>query len=210
MQFQLPDKIIQTLQKRLTSPLPGWEAHSLMATEVHKKARSLPLVNARVAGVMILLFPQKDMLYFPLILRPDYQGVHSGQMALPGGKVELQDADIIQTAIRETEEEIGVSIKRSQVLGKLTELYIPPSNIIVTPVVAFMEATPVYKPDPAEVAGIVNVSFEEVFDVQNQMTTRVTIVSGQVLEVPAFQLQQKTVWGATAMMLSELMQLIQH
>lgn len=208
MQYQPPSQIIKKLHKRLTSPLPGWDAHSLMASDVHRKIRSSPLADARVAGVLILLFPKEDMLHFPLILRPQYQGVHSGQMALPGGKVEPGDMDIMQTAIRETEEEIGVTVDRSQVLGKLTDLYIPPSNIIVTPVVAFSETEPVYMPDPAEVAGTVNISLEELFDIQNQMKTEVTIIGGKVMEVPAFQLQQKIVWGATAMILSELTQLI--
>lgn len=200
--------MIRTLRERLATELPGWDAHSLMATEVHRKARVTPPRHARVAGVMILLFPREDTLYFPLILRPNYEGVHSGQMALPGGKVEPEDDDIIHTALRETEEEIGVALSRTQVLGRLTDLYIPPSNIMVTPVVAYMETEPTYLPDPAEVAGTVNISLPELFDQQNQLTTQVTIVGGKAMEVPAFRLQQKIVWGATAMILSELTQLL--
>lgn len=200
--------IIEELKKRLLNPLPGWKAHSLMATQIHKKARALPRPDARSAGVLMLLFPKDQELHLPLILRPTYEGVHSGQMALPGGKVELHDEDIIHTALRETEEEIGVKIKREQVLGILTDLYIPPSNISVTPVVAFCEQEPAYILDPMEVADIVDFSISELRDLQNQLITQVPVVGGVMLDVPAFSLQGKIVWGATAMMLSELLDLL--
>lgn len=197
--------IIEELGKRLLKPLPGWEAQSLMATQVHKNARAIPRPNARVAGVLMLLFPMNQHLHLPLILRPNYQGVHSGQMALPGGKVELCDQDIIETALRETEEEIGVKIERQQVLGRLSDLYIPPSNISVTPVVAYYEKEPTYILDPIEVADIVNISISELKDPQNQLITQVAVIGGGMMKVPAFRIQGRIVWGATAMMLSELL-----
>lgn len=200
--------IIEELKKRLLNPLPGWKSHSLMATQIHKNARAIPRPNARIAGVLMLLFPKNKELHLPLILRPTYEGVHSGQMALPGGKVEPYDQDIIHTALRETEEEIGVKVERQQVLGKLSDLYIPPSNIIVTPVVAFCEQEPTYILDPAEVADIVDFSISELRDLQNQMVTQVRVVGGVMLDVPAFSIQGRIVWGATAMMLSELLDVL--
>lgn len=202
------DYVIEELKKRLLNPLPGWEAHSLMATQVHKNARTVPRVDARTAGVLMLLFPLHQHLHLPLILRPNYEGVHSGQMALPGGKVEPQDQDIIHTALRETEEEIGVKVKRQQVLGQLTDLYIPPSNISVTPIVAYCEKEPAYILDPNEVADIINVSLRELRDPQNQMIAQVKVVGGGIMEAPAFRIQGRIVWGATAMMLSELLDVL--
>ncbi len=196
---------IQALANRLKKPLPGWNAHSQMATQVHRNARVLPKPNARVAAVLMLLFPHHRQLHLPLILRPTYEGVHSGQMALPGGKVEPQDEDLIATALRETEEEIGVRVDRNQVLGQLTDLFIPPSNIVVTPIVAYYPEEPVYVLDPLEVADIANIPLEALMHIPNQIVTQVKVTGGFTLEAPAFKINDKIIWGATAMMLSELL-----
>lgn len=199
------EHIIKALSQELQQPLPGWEAQRQMATELHKKARVVPRQDARKAAVLILLFPSNKQLHLPLILRPVYAGVHSGQMALPGGKVESRDVDLIDTALRETGEEIGVWVERQQVLGQLSELYIFPSNIRVAPVVAYIPAQPQYVPDPTEVAAVVNVPVEVLNNPQYQTTSPVTVVGGDTVEAPAYKVEERIVWGATAMMLSEFL-----
>lgn len=199
------EHIVKALSQELQQPLPGWEAQRQMATELHKKARVVPRQDARKAAVLILLFPSNKQLHLPLILRPVYAGVHSGQMALPGGKVESRDVDLIDTALRETGEEIGVWVERQQVLGQLSELYIFPSNIRVAPVVAYIPAQPQYVPDPTEVAAVVNVPVEVLNNPQYQTTSPVTVVGGDTVEAPAYKVEERIVWGATAMMLSEFL-----
>lgn len=199
------ENIVKALSQELQQPLPGWEAQRQMATELHKKARVVPRPDARKAAVLILLFPSNRQLHLPLILRPVYAGVHSGQMALPGGKVESRDVDLIDTALRETGEEIGIWVERQQVLGQLSELYIFPSNIRVAPVVAYIPAQPQYVPDPTEVAAVVNVPVEVLNNPQYQTTSPVTVVGGATVEAPAYKVEGRIVWGATAMMLSEFL-----
>lgn len=201
---------IHTLRERLQQPLPGWSAQSRMATEVHRKARALPRTDARRAGVLILLFPRAQQLHLPLILRTVYYGVHSGQVALPGGKVEAQDRDLIDTALRETQEEIGISVERTQVLGLLSELYIPPSNMQVTPVVAYQSELPVYRPDPSEVDAVFDTAIEALSDTQNRTVTQVQVAGRNWMEAPAFQAEGKIIWGATAMILSELLEVLRE
>lgn len=207
MKENLPDNIVKLLSQRLQKSLPGWEAQRQMAMELHRKARLKPRPDARQAAVLMLLFPSEQQMHLPLILRPTYQGVHSGQMALPGGKIEPQDQDLQDTALRETGEEIGVWVERHQVLGQLSELYILPSNIRVTPFVAYIPAPPQYALDPAEVAGIVNVPMEALNSPQNQITSPVKVVGGVTVQAPAYKVGNSIVWGATAMMLSELLTL---
>ncbi|MEK6481251.1 CoA pyrophosphatase [Catalinimonas sp. 4WD22] len=202
------DSIKKLLTERIARSLPGWEAHLKMSTHMHKNARLTPPRHTRRAAVLILLFVQDNQLWMPLIQRPIYDGVHSGQMALPGGKHEPQDTDLIATALRETHEEIGVKVDRKFVLGELSKLYIPPSNITVSPILAMIENQPSYLPDPLEVEDITEVSVNALQAPENYDVKDIKIYDGRVLEAPSFQIRGKTIWGATAMMLSELLFLL--
>jgi 8-oxo-dGTP pyrophosphatase MutT (NUDIX family) len=204
------NKFAQALKNRLNQDLPGWLAQSLMASEMHREARIIPPQISRKAGVLILLFPHQDQLWMPLIQRTVYRGVHSGQMALPGGKVEPHDEDIIDTAIRETREEIGVKVDRKQVLGQLSDIYIPPSNITVSPVLAFMSGKPSYLPEPSEVAGIAEISVQALQNPENVKIGEVGRYNDLPLEAPAFHINERVIWGATAMMLSEFLYIIRE
>lgn len=209
---------INKLRQQVREPLPGWSAQQRMATEVHRNARLKPRVDAprvdapradaRRAAVLMLLYPHRGLIHLPLIVRPTYPGVHSGQIALPGGKVEPEDASLVATALRETEEEIGVRVPEAQVLGQLSELYIPPSNMRVTPVVAYAREQPTYTPDLREVVQVLDFSLEAFIEPKNQAV--VSVEAGQVmLEVPSFVIEGRIVWGATAMMMSELLAVLE-
>lgn len=176
-----------------------------MATEVHRNARFTPRKDAREAAVLMLLYPNNGELYLPLIVRPTYPGVHSGQIALPGGKVEEADDSLIVTALRETAEEIGVEVSVHQVLGMLSQLYIPPSNMLVTPVIAYAEKKANYYPDPREVAQVLDYSVNAFNNPENQATVSVKAAANVTLEAPSFVIEERIVWGATAMMMSELL-----
>jgi len=159
------------------------------------------------AGVLILLYPVKGSVYTVLIKRTDYPGVHSGQVSFPGGKYEPADKDIDFTAIRETEEELGISLEHLEVLGRLTELHIPVSNIMVYPLIGFIRFRPVFRPDRTEVYDILEVNLSELIrpGIIGYSTRQIL---GRETSVPYYNIQEKQVWGATAMIISEFLELI--
>lgn len=205
----LTEARINQLRHALQQKLPGWAAQRQMATEVHRNARLTPRTDAREAAVLMLLYPDGGDVYLPLIVRPTYPGVHSGQIALPGGKAEEGDGSLIVTALRETEEEIGVRVSEDQVLGTLSQLYIPPSNMLVTPVVAYAEEKANYRPDFREVVQVLDVALAAFNDPRNQATVAVKAATNVRLEAPGFIIEERVIWGATAMMMSELLSIME-
>ena len=202
-------RLISQLRVRLQQELPGWAAQRRMATEVHRQARLKPRADARQAAVLMLLYPSDKQAYLPFIVRPTYPGVHSGQIALPGGKVDKGDTSLIMTALRETEEEIGVVVSNDHVLGMLSSLYIPPSNMLVTPVVAYAEEKKDYRPDAREVVQVLDLPLEAFSQSDYQSTVSVKAAAGITLKAPAFLMQERVIWGATAMMMSELLAVLE-
>jgi len=201
------DSFIAELKIALTPPLPGSPAHDMLAPEHRKNLllQNADLSKALLSSVLILFFPDNDNN--PSIIftkRVEYKGVHSGQISFPGGKSELHDKDLFDTAYRETEEEIGVKRNKIETLGVLTELYVPPSNFIIFPVVAAMHEHPVFVPDEKEVAEILTVPFS--FFLSNGATGTYTINTHdqQFFQVPGYMIDSHLIWGATAMILSEL------
>jgi 8-oxo-dGTP pyrophosphatase MutT (NUDIX family) len=164
---------------------------------------------ARKAGVMALFYPNHEgETYLILILRKTYKGGHSSQVGFPGGKYEDEDPGLEYTALRETFEEVGVPIKTMQVLKALTELYIPPSNFTVSPYLAITAQTPQFVKQDDEVEDLIEVSLSHFLDDTNRSQVNVMTSMNNELEVPAFTLNGHIVWGATAMMLSELKDLL--
>ena len=137
------------------------------------------------------------------MLRPTYEGIHSGQISLPGGKYELTDSDLSVTALREAQEEIGVDSKKVRLIGRLSELYIPPSNYIVQPFVGVLETEPAFTPDPKEVERIIEIRLEDLLDEKNKRKKRILLRTGTSILAPCYIIDGNTIWGATAMILSE-------
>lgn len=203
---------VDTLRQRLEDPdLPGSQAHGQMSSiERKQRVAVADRSTARHSAVLMMLYEKEGEWHIPLIRRPHYDGVHGGQMALPGGKKEDQDASLQHTALRETHEEVGVILPESHVIGSLSELYIPPSNLLVTPYIALAPAPPTFTPDPREVAGIFEMPLSDFFNPNNRKEKSVTVLGKHRLKVPAFYIQEQTVWGATAMMINELIHLIEE
>ncbi len=167
--------------------------------------------SAKKAGVMALFYPNvKGETYLVLILRKTYKGVHSAQVGFPGGKYENEDKDLMVTSIRETEEEIGVPEIMIEVIKTMSPLYIPPSNFMVHPYIAVSESTPTFVKQEDEVEAIIEVKLVDFLDETNTLTTRVPTSFNVEVDVPAFKLNDHIVWGATAMMLSELKDLLKQ
>ena len=185
--------------------LPGTESHFQLAPP-YRKPYDLETIrhkNPKLAAVMILLFPLDDQLAFVLTERAAYAGYHSKQISFPGGKKEASDADLIHTAIRETQEEIGVIIPESNIIRSLTDIYIPPSNFLVKPVLASVDFQPDFAPNH-EVANIVTGRISDLLNTSNQKTKKVFTTKNKSVTAPGFVFNKVFVWGATAMILNEL------
>ena len=200
------ESLISFLKNALSAELPGQDAQATMMPTLSDKSRFALAAkkNARDGGVMILLYQKDGSLYFPLIQRPDYDGVHAKQMSFPGGKKDADDSSLMATAIRETEEEIGIESSKIVVIGALTELFIIASNFNVLPVIGFVNEPPKFQADEHEVDEIIEVKVTGLMDEDNQKEKPLTILQGITINAPYFDLNNKVVWGATAMILAEL------
>lgn len=201
---------IQQLERSLKAPLPGRKAQYKMAHAVRQDTPPPP-TNAREAGVLALFYPKAQDWHLTLILRPNKNpnDRHGGQVSFPGGKREASDTNLEATALRETEEEVGIDQRDIRVLGGLTELYIPVSNFLVQPYVGFLEYEPVFRPQASEVEQVLEVPFAAFLDERNRQLIDLPLNPQITLKkVPYFAVQQQTVWGATAMMISELLEVL--
>ncbi len=165
--------------------------------------------SAKRAGVLSLFYPSEDFeTRLILILRKTYHGVHSAQVGFPGGKLEPEDQNIQDAALRETEEEVGVPRSAISVLKQLTEIYIPPSNFFVQPFLGITSQSPKFLPEEKEVEALIEVNLRDFMDDLNITTQTLSTSYAESIEVPAFQLNGHIVWGATAMMLNEVRELL--
>lgn len=205
------DRLVPQLLAALRKPLPGKEAHLRMSPQpVDWRRFTLHIPEThRKSGVLLLIYPEEGIGFFPLIKRPVYAGVHSGQIALPGGKMEPGDPDVTFTALREAEEEIGIDAGKVEVLGKLSDLYIPTSNFLVTPVIGLISDKPRFVPEQKEVAKIISTAIYSLTAPEKIKHTELSVGDGIRLNTPYFDISGEIVWGATAMILSELLLLLE-
>ena len=167
--------------------------------------------SAQKAGVLMLFYPSNDTItHFSLILRKSYNGVHSAQVALPGGRYEEGDHSLKYTALRETEEEVGVDKDQIEVLTELTDIYIPPSNFYVQPYLGITRTTPRFSLQHDEVEELIEVSLDHFMDDSTIGIKTLSTSYARNIEVPIFNLNGHIVWGATAMMLSEVREMLKQ
>lgn len=201
---------IEQLKGKLTEELPGIAAHQRMIPSGRKLPMHVP-EDAKHSGVMILLYDLDTRWNTILIRRTEDGHTHSGQISFPGGRKDHTDVDIIYTAKRECEEEIGVPMHDIEVLGTLSDVYIPPSNFLVTPTVGYIKNVRQFKASEREVQEIIQLPLELLFH-QDIKSVREVIPSSNPnipIHTPVYALADDLiVWGATAMMIAELEDLI--
>ncbi len=192
--------------------LPGEAAHVEMAPIeriIALKRQAERQKTARKAAVMVLFYPgDNSETHMILILRRTYKGVHSNQVGFPGGKVEPEDKNLQDTALRETEEEVGVPVASIEVVTALTNIYIPPSDYVVQPFLGFTRKRPKFVAQEKEVAALIEVPLREFLAPESLTEQKITTSYASNIQVPAFVLGGHVVWGATAMMLNEVRALL--
>jgi 8-oxo-dGTP pyrophosphatase MutT (NUDIX family) len=204
MQF---DDFLKYTPKILNVDLPASEAHAKMVPPNRAdllRNTDFTKVIPKKAAVMMLFYPKESQTHLALILRTSYKGVHSSQIAFPGGKVEDDDINLMHTALRETHEEIGIPSSYINVVRAFTEVYIPPSNFLVYPFLGFSTTELNFILQEEEVAGIVEFPLKDFLDDTILRTRLIQTSYATSIEVPGFQVKEHFIWGATAMLLSEL------
>jgi 8-oxo-dGTP pyrophosphatase MutT (NUDIX family) len=208
MDFQY---FLQHVPSLSSTILPARQAHLKMAPVERVATIENPenlATTPRTAAVLMLCYPKKEQTHLVLIVRNTYKGVHSAQVAFPGGKYEETDSDLAFTALRETQEEVGVNPTDVVLVKPFTPMYIPPSNFMVHPYLGFVKKELTFIPDPAEVAQIIELPLAVFLDESIVTSTQLSTSYGQDMMVPAFTIENNMVWGATAMMLSELKEVL--
>jgi len=195
---------INKIKKQLLN-LPGSKYQNLMMPSY--RGNLLKAEKKLDSAVMIILHFKNNELYTSIIKRSIYDGKHSGQMALPGGKYQESDVNLTKTAIRETYEEIGVNIKETEILGNLTSLIIPISNILVSPFVCLIDYNPKYNINKNEVQQIYDVPLSDFF---SNKCIKTEYQYNTSVKIPYFNIQNETVWGATAMIFSEFLEVLKR
>lgn len=202
----------EIIRQKLSQPLPGLSSHLKLAPPERAKEIAGYLANqqnAKQSAVMILLFNKNNRTKVILIRRSFYVGIHAGQIAFPGGRYEETDPSIEFTALREIEEEIGIGADKIEVLGRLSDIYVPPSNFLISVFVGFLNEKPLYIADQREVAEVIEIDMADFF-AENVIQQKEFVVPSTAGSVNAayYNVGNVELWGASAMVMTELLDLL--
>ncbi len=200
---------LKHISKALGESLPGESAHLKLEPVSRRKYPPVDDFGAAIpAAVLVLFYHSPDnKIRLIFIQRQQYDGVHSGQISFPGGRFEIGDNNLLITALRETKEEIGIPTELIRPIGQLSQLYIPPSNFLVSPYAAYLEQTPVFEKDDNEVAEVFAIEIAKLIDYRSFQMQRVK-GRNYDFDAPCFFVDGRVIWGATAMILNELITII--
>lgn len=204
MDFQ---EFLEYVPKLMTAELPAEISHIKMAPLERiesLKNFDIGIKKPKIAAVMMLFYPKNGITHLVLIVRNSYKGVHSAQIAFPGGKYEAHDEIFENTALRETHEEVGIHPNSMEIIKTFTPMYIPPSDFMVHPFLAICKEEIVFIPDVKEVANIIELPLTVFLSDTIITDAKLNTSYANDITVPAFKIEEHIVWGATAMMLSEL------
>lgn len=206
------EKFTEDLIQAFAQPLPGKTGQAPLRPylKINKNLDMPQIIKPRIGAVMALIYPVNNIPHLLFIERPVYDGVHSGQIAFPGGKIEQTDASYLDAALRETHEEVGVNSSHIKVIGSLTEVFVLASNFMVYPFVGIVDAKPNLNLEKNEVASVIELPLHTLF-VENIIKEKpIKNALGFTLMAPYYDIESKTLWGATAMMVSELCTIIKN
>lgn len=204
-----PKEITTLRATLLRGVLPGWEAQSLACPPGRPHDVATKVERARRAGVMCLLCPNPTGQWSVVLVKRTEDGTpHSGQLAFPGGAEDAEDGgDLTRTAVRECWEEIGIDVPDHRILGELSPLYIPPSDFFVQPVLSWSPDAPQFKLQEDEVAEVYSIPLGDLPQAQTEWPSQRVPVRGGTASVPGWPCQGQILWGATAMMMAEVIAL---
>jgi 8-oxo-dGTP pyrophosphatase MutT (NUDIX family) len=204
----MSDMFKSALKELFDRPLVGIGAHDVMApSHRHPPGMKEHTLPPRKSAVMLILFGDADNLSTIFIKRPEYDGYHGGQMAFPGGKFERRDKSMLDTAIRECHEEVGIFVAPSDIVGELSLLHIPVSNLDVYPFVAYLPHLPPLVLDPREVAYTVEARIAQLHQPAT-VCHKELFMNGVPVQIPYYDVSGHEVWGATAMITAELLAML--
>lgn len=201
---------VKTIPILESATLGGLEAHLKLIPESRKKINPNSALNSNTknAAVLALFFPNKQgETSLLLTLRAAYKGTHGAQVSFPGGKPEKSDIDLKATALRECFEEVGIASKEIIVFKEMTPVYIPPSNFLMSPFLGYIQKPPTYTTNH-EVSEIIEVPLHELLNDETICYTEMKTSYSDRITIPYFNIKNQTIWGATAMVLSEIKELI--
>lgn len=200
--------ILERLEARLKEPKPGLAAQLRMVPDPRPGQKTYEEVqdSCRPAAVLILIYPRREKLHLVLTLRTSKVDHHRDQISFPGGEKDKHET-VVEAALREAAEELRVRAAEVRVVGELTPLFIPPSNYCVFPVVATAAKRPTFRRAPAEVAEVIDLPLDVLFD-PGRIRREVWRLHGQDTVVPFYSFGRHKIWGATAMILAELAEII--
>ena len=199
--------VLERIEKGLRAPLPGIPAQLRMVPEPRPGHKAYYEVEGTClkAGVLILLYEREGEARLLLTRRTERVLHHPGQISFPGGEQHPGES-LEATALREAEEELGLDLAAVRILGRLTPLYIPPSNFCIYPTVAFLPGSPIFRPQPDEVAETIEVPLRRLLDPDSR-GREVWTIGGKAVNVPFYEFRGHKIWGATAMILAECLAL---
>lgn len=201
---------LHLIEKEFDEPMPGLMAQLAMVPNPrpgHKVYLEVEDTCIK-AGILILLYPRKDRLCVLLTRRTDQVKFHQAQISFPGGRQEPKET-FKQTALREAQEELAISPQSVRILGELTPLFIPPSNYCIYPIVAVSDERPDFSPFKKEVAEVIEVPLDHLLDPQNTKEEQ-WVIRGEKVNVPFYFYKGHKIWGATAMVLAEFLELVKR
>jgi len=202
---------IHKIFEAFNNPLPGYKAHIEMAPYRKKVELNFENNKPKIASTLLLLYPKDNDIYFCLIERTEYEGTHSKQISFPGGRNENRET-IKETALRECHEEIGVPRQEINIIGEMTQVYVPPSNYLIHPFVGYCDTKPTFIADPREVKTIIEIKMNELSKpdlIKNQKMNFGSKDQRFQADVPYLDLNDKIVWGATSVVLNEFRRMLQ-
>lgn len=202
-------RFIERFRTNYNKGLPGKKGQHKMKPYVGlDKKLDFPVNrNARKGAVLALLYPKENIPHIALMQRPLYDGVHGGQISFPGGKIEIEDKSPLNAALREANEEVGVIPHTVNAIGPITEVFVLASNFLVYPFMAYSEERPDFVIDRREVESLMEIPFHDFLEPSIIKEKKIRSKAGFDLNAPYFDIDGKVLWGATAMMISEIIEI---